>query len=465
MRALTAACFAAVLGASLARADAPATASAPQFVDLWKQSTAAYQAKDYALMEFKLREALKLRPAHPAGMYNLAAALALKGERKGAMEILETLGAMGLSYEPDKDPDFASLKDSERFKDIVKTFARNARPAGKARTVLQIDRRPTYIPEGIAFDDDEDTYYIGSVKQRRIQRVKRAEQDTDFVGPGMGGLWSAFGMTVDNDRRLLWVATAAVPETEDVDDKEIGHTAIIGYDLKTGDRKRRYALEEPGEHQLGDLTLARNGMLYATDSKAGILYALDTSSGKFEALTKPGELSSPQGIVQSRERRYLYVADYTQGLFRYDLSAKKLERLDVARDICVYGIDGLARYKDDLVVVQNGIRPHRVVQLQLDDNGRRVRYARVLASALPWFDEPTLGVVIGDHFDFVANSQWDRFDDKHHLPDTGLRSPLVLRVQLENLVQERQDDSAGPRPQQAAPAQPGLLPCVGPLCR
>lgn len=458
----------ALLAAALALGASEPAPSPQSFVDLFKAATAAHDAKDYATMEQKLREALKLRPAHPAALYNLAAAQALKGERKDAMETLEGLVEMGLYYEPGKDPDFAVLANSERFTGIGKDFAKNARPAGRTRTVLRVVNRPTFIPEGLAYDDDEHEYFIGSVHERVIQRGKAGGDTQAFVLPG-ATMWAPLGMAADTDRHLLWVATAAIPEMGEPESKDISKSAIVAFDLRSGERKRRYLLEEPGEHQLGDLTLARNGTIYTTDAKAGVLYALDTSSGKFEALTKPGELASPQGVVQGRDRNVLFVADYTQGLFRYDLYRKELRRLDVSRDICVYGIDGLYRYKDDLVAVQNGLRPHRVVQFELDDRGRRVTRARVLASAQPYFDEPTLGVVIDDHFDFVANSQWNKFDAQHRLPsDDKLKSPLVLRVDLDPMRERRNpEDQLQPQPQGTPGSAGGLppLPCVGPLCR
>jgi hypothetical protein len=123
------------------------------------------------------------------------------------------------------------------------------------------------------------------------------------------------------------------------------------------------------------------------------------------------------------------VADSRRGLFVYDLAQKTLARMDVDDRICVYGIDGLYRYENQLVAVQNGIRPNRVVRLTLDAAGRRVTHATVLAANLPDFDEPTLGVVVGKRFSFVANSQWNRFDDKHQLPvSSDLSKPVVLRV-------------------------------------
>ncbi|MGH8481420.1 MAG: hypothetical protein ACRES8_03060 [Nevskiaceae bacterium] len=444
-----------------------AVAAQPGFVERFKAATAAYEARDYARMEAELREALELRPAHPTATYRLAAAQALRGQPDAALDTLAVLADMGLVFDPGADDDFAALKGQRAFGSVRRTFARNREPRGSAGRVFRLGS-PTFIPEGIAYDEDRRHFYVGSVHERRIQRVLRDDTELDFVKPG-DGLWAVLGMAADTRRNLLWVATAAIPEMRDARPDELGRSALVAYRLKSGERKHRFVLDDgPGPHLLGDV-LVHEDTVYATDSRAGVLYALDAKAGpgqgKFRALTRPGELSSPQGMALSRRKDHLYVADYTQGLFRYALDGGKLERLEVASGISVYGIDGLYRYGDDLIAIQNGVRPHRVVRLQLGDRGRRVRSLRVLAANLKAFDEPTLGVVVGKEFYFVANSQWQRFDDQHRLPPPDqLKRPQILRVKLDEA------DARGPGvgPERTPPPQPlplpGPAPCIPPLC-
>ena len=82
-----------------------------------------------------------------------------------------------------------------------------------------------------------------------------------------------------------------------------------------------------------------------------------------------------------------------------------------------------------LIAIQNGIRPHRVVAFTLSDDGGAVTASRVLAANLADFDEPTLGVVGGGDFCFVANSHWNRFDRENRLPD-DLSGPVILKLDL-----------------------------------
>jgi hypothetical protein len=45
--------------------------------------------------------------------------------------------------------------------------------------------------------------------------------------------------------------------------------------------------------------------------------------------------------------------------------------------------------------------------------------------------EPTIGTMMGDHFVYVANSQWEEFDDAGHLePGARLTRPRLIAVPL-----------------------------------
>lgn len=438
---------------------AGSAAAAPGFVELFQRATAAHAAKDYAGMERALREAVKLRPGHPTATYKLAAALVLKGGGKDAnsardgLELLADLATQGLSFDAADDPDFAAVRETGRFERIAKAFARNARPAGEASGTFSVPA-PGFIPDGIAYDDDRESFLLGSVRHRRIERIRAGGKREVFADKG---LWSVLGLVVDEKRELLWVATAALPGMERAQAGELGRSAIVAFDLESGAEKHRYPLPDDGRsHVLNDLTVPSDGRIYATDSATGVLYELELSSGKYQALTEPGALSSPQGLVFSRGRGTLYVADRTQGLYRYSPSRRELKRMDVARDICVYGIDGLARHGDDLVAVQNGIRPHRIVRFRLDRNGRRVRNAQVLAASLKEFDEPTHGVVEGDTFHFVANGQFGRLGKDGVLPEGSGAGPIVMRVPLDPWYAEERRDGSG------FPSQPAPAPSTGP---
>ena len=99
------------------------------------------------------------------------------------------------------------------------------------------------------------------------------------------------------------------------------------------------------------------------------------------------------------------------------------------------GIDGLYRWNDSLVAVQNGVTPQRVMRLDLDASGTRVANVAPLVVAQPEFDTPTFGTIEGDDLIFLAASHWSKVDG-NGLP---LQRPLpdvpVMRVDIEEAPQ------------------------------
>lgn len=235
-------------------------------------------------------------------------------------------------------------------------------------------------------------------------------------------------MRFDSDGGL-WFASAAVPQFLGAVEAE-GRSGLFRYDLEKEEISHRALLPAADEPQvLGDLVIAPNGLIYATDSLTGVLYRFDPDSTSFERLVDRGVFGSPQGLALNSTATHLYVADYIGGLYRVTLADAEVEKVRIQANVTDYGIDGLYRHGADLVAIQNGVQPNRVVALTLGEGGLSIVAGRTVAANLPEFDEPTLGFVSGDDFFFVANSHWNRFDADNKLPDE-LAGPIILRVSL-----------------------------------
>ena len=85
---------------------------------------------------------------------------------------------------------------------------------------------------------------------------------------------------------------------------------------------------------LGDLVIADDNTIYATDSLTGAIYRYYIDSNEFEVLVERGELGSPQGLALDDSGRFLYVADYIGGLYRISTEDGSLVRLRVAASRC-----------------------------------------------------------------------------------------------------------------------------------
>src|SRR5215207_4311994 len=83
----------------------------------------AHKEKNYEAYVKLLERAAVLRPTHPTILYNLAGGYALTGKNKEALRTLASVAAMGMVYPATEDADFASLRETEEFKAIIKRFA------------------------------------------------------------------------------------------------------------------------------------------------------------------------------------------------------------------------------------------------------------------------------------------------------------------------------------------------------
>jgi hypothetical protein len=395
--------------------------------EAYAEGVAAYRAGDRPLFLDALERANALRPAHPGILYALASARALNGDRGGAIATLDRLAAMGLAYAPTADEDFALLADDPAFADVAARLRANARPIGDAEGAFTLPWRD-FVPEGIARDPESGAFFVSGVRGRKVVRVA----DGGGTETVVEGVWSALGLAIDPARRVLWIGTAAIPETADVDSTEIGRGAVVGVDLDTGRRVAELPLPDDGrDHVPGDLSLAPDGTLFVSDGAAGILWVLRPGSAALEILVDSDALVSPQGSALSADGRTLWLADYSLGILAIDPQTGAARRLAQPDDAALLGIDALLGNGEDLIAVQNGVHPARVLRLEVDPDAGAIAGWETIAAGLAAFEEPTGAVIDGGRLFLIANSHWDRFEDGRLADPASLSPPLVLSIRLD----------------------------------
>ena len=397
----------------------------------YQDAVRAYQAHDVPAFLRYATEAQRLRPTHGGTTYALASAYAMAGDTGAALAMLRRFAVLGYSADIGADSDLVALRGTPGFDDLRRALSRNAAALVRATPAFTLPERDL-LTEGIAFDPSSRSFFVGSVHRRKILRVDRHGRSTEFVPSGTGGLWAPLGMRVDPVRRVLWVAAAALPQMADFDPADSLRSGLFRFDLSGGALTGRFLLPADGApHALGDVTVTSGGDVYATDSRGPAIYRVRAGADSLERFLESPLLLSAQGLALDPAERTLYVADYARGILRVDLASREVRLMEVGDDVLALGIDGLYAVGRDLVGIQNGIGPHRVIRLRLDALGDRIVSVEVLERARPDYAEPTLGVVVGNALFYVANSQWERFreDGGIDAPEE-LRAPLVLRLRL-----------------------------------
>ena len=415
--------IAALLATGQPKASAQTRADIDQARAAMRAATLALKENKVALYRESLEKVVALRPDYPGGIYALAQAYAREGNSQRALDQLEILARMNIKFGPAQDTVFAALGSDNRFRAVLERERASLKPLNRAARSDSFDI-DLFHPDGVAYDARRRRFCLGSV---RLRRVSCKNHDGTIVDYGnKAGLWSVLGIAAAANGHL-WLATVALPETSGFTPALRGKTALVEIDPATDAVVTRVeAPLDSLEHSFGDITVAPDGSVIVSDG-VGTLHRF--RAGKLEPLGAPRSWVSPQGITSSPDGKRLFVADYSRGVFRVDPVTGAATQLTSPTGTTLLGIDGLAYHNGNLVAIQNGIRPYRVVRLHLDRTASRIESLEVLESNHPQFDEPTTGVVVGDRYYFIANSHWPAFAEGK-TPEAKVSAPLLMVLPL-----------------------------------
>jgi len=362
----------------------------------------------------------------------LAGAYALNGKIAEAAATLQRLVALKLSHDVQADPDFAAVKDDLRIASVAAALRAVANERiGEADVAFTIPDR-TLIPEGITYDETSRSFFVSSQYQRKIVRIDASGTVSDFITRGQDGIWMVFGIAVDAPRRRLWAVSTAEPEMSGFAPADEGRAGLFAFDLATAKLLKKIVVNR-GEraNYFDDLTVARDGRVFVSSGEGAIL-TLAPDAEQLSVLVAPGTIQGPNGLALSPDNTRLYVSDYAGAIVLIDPRSGSTRRITPPADATIYGIDGLAWADGSLIGVENGVEPARVVRLTLSADGTRIDRVTILAMNHPKFAEPTIGVVAGQHYYFIANSQGGLLRRaKGPIADEPLAEPAVLRIRLQ----------------------------------
>lgn len=405
-----------------------------QAIALAREAALAADAKDYPEYLAKMEAAVALRPDLPRMLVNLAAAQVANEKLDDALATLERLAALGLNSPVHKSDDFAPLRGRKEFDAVVKKIAANLHPQGKGEIAFSL-REVTGLIEGVAWREKTDEFYFSDVNARAIW-LRNKDGTLRRLTPENEELLGVFALAIDEANGALWAATAAVSAMSGFTPEQDGTAALAEIDLESGAVRRilpvARASGDRQSHVLGDLTLAPDGSVFVTDSGAPTIWRLAAGAGALEVFVESPEFASLQGIAVTADGEVLYVADYANGLYRIEVGSRTVRRLAAPPDTTLVGLDGMALLPDgDLVAIQNGTRPNRVLRICFDEAGENVASVTVLEAGHLSMPAPSLGCLAsGGDFFFVGNAAWTRFENTEGKP-TAPRSVPIFKTKIE----------------------------------
>jgi hypothetical protein len=428
-RFLTAASLAALLSATALGQDEAATSPTPQSIamELFAGANDALRSDDFESAKRMLEAALDLKPGHPAILRGLVRVALAADRPDDALGALERMARAGLSLDTAGDADVLTAADPARYASVRRALDANAAPVGRAERAARIER-PDALIEGVAIDIETDRLFVSSVANREILMLEAFNPGEPIVfADRADGLWSVFGLAVDDRSRMVWAASGVVPQTPMDEGEETG-TALFAFDLTSGGLYRRYQIE--GAQQLADFVV-RDGTVYISDAGAPRIYVLNSISDQLELLVEDPRFVSLQGLALAHGA--LYAADYSLGIWRIDLGDRSVSMVRPG-DESLIGIDGFLNTRDGrLIAVRNGAEPHEVLAIDLDDEGRAVENVEVILRGHPDMTagtEPTLIDLADGRAWLVANAAWPLFPEDGSLPDQPRPATIILQMDL-----------------------------------
>lgn len=421
---LRAACAVALASATLAAVQADAVDQGQQRA---AEAIKAEDGKNFTVAADLFGQALALRPNHPGLMLRLARTSARAGRNDDAIRALEDYAAMGLNTNPDH-PDFKPVATHPRMAAIRAKLADNAKPVG-APTVFATINEPRLLAEGIAHDPAAGRTYISDVHNRRVLTLDSTGKTATLISQGSNGLFGAFSITLDNG--TLWIASSALPHAANLKPADKGRAGIFAFDTKGRFKKSALLAADGKEFALSDLAVAKGGEVYASDSIGANIYRLLPGASALETFIESAEFHSPQGIALSPDESKMAVADYSNGIHVIDRASKRDTVLPMPAHTTLHGIDALVRHGRDLVAVQNGIDPQRVIVIRMSAAWTAVEATEIIAANLPDMSEPTLATLVSGDLLVIGNGQWSRFNEVGTIKGAEPFAPTkILRLKL-----------------------------------
>ena len=405
------------------------SSTAQNLQQYYSEAMAAYKAKDYPQFYEKIKEANKLHPYHQGVLYQLGIASALTGKKSEAIQNLKKAILINSEFKLEGIADFNSIKGTPEFKKILALQKEWQTAVVNSKTAFTLKDRSLHA-EGIEYDPANKIFYLGSIHKQKIIKLTTDGKVSDFCPSAFEGMTSIFGIKVDSKRNLLWACASPMEEMENYD--STARSSVFQFELSSGKLLHKYSmLLNKNNCVFGDLILSKSEKVFISDSKNNDINTINEKTNQIEPYYSSPEFWNIQGMAFSTDEKYLFIADYVKGVYRITIKTKELIEINTKVDVSLKGIDGIYFYNNSLIAIQNGVNPLRCMRYFLNTELNAITGFEIIDRKHPSFGEPTLGVIDGNDFYYIANSQWGGYDNNHHIkPDDQLQDIIILKYLL-----------------------------------
>lgn len=369
------------------------------------------QTGDVAAELAALDRRIALRPHIGAFKLDKAVTLAREDRKSEAYTLLIDQQNAGYAYDLRNDSRFAKIADTEVWNYLVDNFDLNRKPFGEARLAYTLPREDLLL-ESAAFDASRKQLLVGSAREGKVYAVGEGGKLTQIAAADAeNGMWAVFDLAVDAQRGVLWVASTAVPHFKNYKpESDLGRAGVFKFDLKTGKFLKSYLSPVvPGQaFILSSIALGKDGEVYVADGVNRAIYQV--RDDQFRRILHAPKLGSISSLAVSDDGKRLYMADPERGVLGITLATAQPFDVRVPEKLSLEGISSLRTLGNDLVIVQSGMNPPRVLRLPLSPEGNTVVGVRPIEANNPQFGKLGEATLDGSTLYLIANEQKDNYD-------------------------------------------------------
>ena len=146
------------------------------------------------------------------------------------------------------------------------------------------------------------------------------------------------------------------------------------------------------------MAVAPSGDVYVSGT---LLQVLRVGADALVPVRTTPDLFGSNGITLDPKETTLFVSVYPVGIAAIDLESGQMRYLASPAAMPLYGIDGLYWHEGDLVGIQNGIQPWRLLRMSLNADATAIEGVRIIEFANAAIT-PTTGAIDGNKIHYVG---------------------------------------------------------------
>ena len=391
---------------------------------LEEQSLQAYAEENYVRYYASNMKLHKVRPYEPSYMANIIAACALVNRPRTAYHYLLQMQQQGFANDLNKNPDTQSIRDTEVWEYLVNLMVNAGFPNGSGEIAFTLPAEFAR-PAAITWDEGRGRFLVGTEQEGAIIAVSEDGSTQVLIQANdENGLWAIRGLHADQANNRLWVSSAAIPGFSSYQAIDKGRGALFEFDLKTLELKDRFNVPVDGlKHELGPMAVSGDGDIYIADLAQPIVLRKTAQGKNLETFVASKDLVALRDLAFSPDNGKLYIADGFMGVMVVDPAQQTSVMLTGPENLNLGAISGLFYDQGQLVMIQNGFEPQRLMRLELDASGTNVETIIPLAMSLEEFDRPAFGTIRGDNVYYFANPGRPG-SDAENTPVMVMKTPL-----------------------------------------